>query len=310
MIEFKVKSKISTRIIVQVFRDGVLIEELPEQKNLILTGGMSDLDGLDNTLRIGTGSTTPAFNDTSLVNQISSTSGSNWSDNTPVLNGSVYEKESVNTFDFGVGNVVGNITELGVGGGTLQTRALFKDGGGNPTTIPVLVTDQLIVTYFVTKHVSMVPVTSSVTASNGDIIPYTLRPCISSNADGGSEASSPASIYQVDQFTNMKMIANTSNKITVDPVTFIPTMIDASGDISAEGSATVVIVGTGNEVTHTMGFSISQANFQWVCLTTTFFTDNISSVLFQIEFNGPLYINKASNQTVSFSIKESVSQVV
>ena len=154
MIKTTVKGSFS----VQVIRAGKVIVDLPRQSNLILSTAMSVISGLGVYLHVGTGSTAPTYSDTSLENFLTSANSPTWTDSPSVLNGSVYEKESSKIFTFALGSVVGNLSELGVAlqaSTSLQTRALFKDGVGDPTTIVVTALDQLVVTYFVTKHTSM-----------------------------------------------------------------------------------------------------------------------------------------------------------
>lgn len=310
-----IKTKISTKIIVKVLRDGVVIDELPEQKNLILRGVMDSIKDLGVYLHVGTGSAIPDFNDTSLSNFLKSSPASSWSEQASILNGSVYEKEVVNTFTFAVGDVVGNISELGVASlssqvNDLHTRALFKDGAGDPTTITVTAQDQLVVTYFVKKHISMTPTSESLLV-DGITINYTLRPCITTVGDSGSSARVPSTIYQSLTNDNLYMTVQNTNRISVDPVTFLVTELDGGGDTSPEGSHSVTLTGTGNEVIHTFTYPITTGNFQWICATFSILVGlQTNRILFQIEFDGPNYITKENNQTVQFDLKEIVSQVL
>ena len=308
-----INTKISTKIYVKVYRDGVLFDELPVQKNLILAGQMSSLDQCGRVLHVGTGSAAPLFSDTSLVGLVATATGASWVNSTSVLNGNTYEKESSTVIDFGVGSVVGNLSELGLSGSAstgvdLDTRALFVDVLGDPTTITVTAQDQLVVTYFLTKHIAMSPVTSSVLLG-GVTIDYTITPCISSFSDAGSEASYPSSIYLGGTF--MYLTANDANRISVDPITFIPTSIDTGGDITQVGVSQLLLTATGNEIIHTLTMPVGSGNFQWVAATVSDGNNPaVNFVLFQIEFNGPNYITKLNTETVTFKIKEVVEQVI
>lgn len=59
-------------------------------------------------------------------------------------------------YTFAIGAVVGNVAEIGTfsatTGGTMFSRALIKDTGGNPTTVTVLADEQLVVTYELRKY--------------------------------------------------------------------------------------------------------------------------------------------------------------
>lgn len=310
-----IKTKLEGSFSVKVIRDGEIINELPRHNNLILSNKMSTISIIGNNLHVGTGNTAPTYNDAGLDSQIATINGTGWTENSPTLNGSVYEKEAVNTFTFSIGAVVGNLAELGVSPSsnpttTFHTRALFKDGAGDPTVVTVTAADQLVVTYYVKKYITMTPVTSSV-LSGGNTIDYTVRPCITSVGNSGSGAQYPASIYQADSGANLYLFINDANRISVDPTTYAATLIDSGGDASPEGSSSVALTATGNEVTHTITFPISTGNFQWVAGTVA--TNNFSSlnsIMFQIEFNGPNYITKNNTEIVTFKLKEIVEQVV
>lgn len=101
---------------------------------------------------VGTGNAAPNVLDTGLANEIARTtqftSGSYGAETTPPYYGRV-----TYTFNFGLGNVVGNIAEIGLfdsstpQSGDMWSRALITDELGNPTTITLLADEQLIVTY-------------------------------------------------------------------------------------------------------------------------------------------------------------------
>lgn len=316
MINTKVKGEFS----VQVIRDGIVIKEIGRNSNLILQGKMSNLDEFGHYLHIGTGNTTPSFSDTSLVNELANVlatnSGTGWVPSTSVLVGDSYQKEVSFTFEFPFGSVVGNVAELGISpsastGVDLHTRALFKDGGGLPTVITVTALDQLVVTYFITKYSSMATTISSVIV-NAVTIDYTIRPCISVTGKGGSAANYATSIYRGSEFfTNFYMRANAANRISVDPVTFIPTDLGGAGDISTAVTTVITLTATGCTTLHTVSFPISLANITWVSATFSSVTSTaLNEIFFQIEFNGPNYITKTSSEVVTFKIKEIIDQVI
>ena len=113
-----IKTEVEGSFSVKVLRGGKVVSSLPRHKNLILAGAMGSFGAIGNYLHVGTGNTAPTFTDTGLVNQIAVSAFGTWTESNVVLNGTTYEKESVNTFTFGVGDVVGNIAELGVSGST------------------------------------------------------------------------------------------------------------------------------------------------------------------------------------------------
>jgi hypothetical protein len=97
---------------------------------------------------VGTGNTTPSNTDTQLVTQVADTTNrisqqSSASGTTP------YYGTITTTWQFPVGAAAGNLSEVGVGRSAtaLFSRALIVDGGGSPTTITVLSSEALNVTY-------------------------------------------------------------------------------------------------------------------------------------------------------------------
>ena len=97
---------------------------------------------------VGTGSATPATTDTALASQLAVTSTTVSASNSGSASAPYYG--SVTTvYRFAAGSATGNLTELGIGysGVAVFSRTLIKDGNGNPTTITVLATEALDVTY-------------------------------------------------------------------------------------------------------------------------------------------------------------------
>lgn len=143
---------------------------------------------------VGTGSTEPTLNDTSLENTLATiTENSN-----SVVNNTYSYDEVSDSFTytsskqiaFPLGSVVGNISEVGVFGNsgstnaaaatTMFSRALIKDINGNPTTITLTNEDQLVVTYTL---VMIVPRTVSFNFNyNG--VDYNLEGKLSTNRTG------------------------------------------------------------------------------------------------------------------------------
>lgn len=132
------------------------------QRNLILDTGLAamasaadGLRGLGSLLRVGTGNSAPDPTQTTLDNAIAINNVSA-PDQGGTLNG-FYRGGNfdycrvIKRFTFGMGQVVGNVTELGLtntfSGTAVRTRALIKDAQGNPTSITVTSEEQLIVDY-------------------------------------------------------------------------------------------------------------------------------------------------------------------
>ncbi len=122
---------------------------------------------------VGSGVTAPLPSDIGLESEIykSSRSGLLNLDNYTTLydsNTKILTAKLELRYIFNIGEVVGNVSEVGLYGGStagnfFHNRALVRDSGGNPTTIAVLSTDQLIVNYKLTVSIPT-RATASITA--------------------------------------------------------------------------------------------------------------------------------------------------
>lgn len=134
-------------------------------KNDILDNFFNMLSGTtknirtDVSIKLGSGTSPTVFSQTELENPITVTS---WPRATNTDVGSklidsdtkIYTSRSW-TADFGLGKVVGNVSEVGIDldrsysadNATVHARALIKDSQGQPTTITVTSQDQLYITY-------------------------------------------------------------------------------------------------------------------------------------------------------------------
>lgn len=139
---------------------------------------------------LGTGVTAPAYTDTKMTvfGTANSTTGSNTYTSTYVA-GSPSIWQYVMTYTFAAGVATGTWSEIGVGpaasGGAitlepsppyLLSHALIVDGGGSPTTISVLASEQLVVTYTLQLYFSNVqtaytPFMINTTSTSGSIMP-------------------------------------------------------------------------------------------------------------------------------------------
>jgi hypothetical protein len=102
-----------------------------------------------NFISVGTGNATPAITDTTLQTKVAHTNAVASGGGYTFLQTSPYHITYEHPRSFPQGSVVGNLAEVGAGwdGTTLFSRALVKDGSGNPTTFPVTAIDQLDVYY-------------------------------------------------------------------------------------------------------------------------------------------------------------------
>lgn len=166
------KTRMRGRYKLSVVRsDGSIARETPWFDNVITNGGL-DLYGTNPSLiqycHVGTGSTVPAVTDTGLTTWLASTNTT--TTGSAVANGtSPYMAYTQVTYRFPAGTATGNLSEVGVGAASGNTsmfsHALILDGGGSPTTITVLSTEALDVTYQIQNYPPLVDVGGSVTLS-------------------------------------------------------------------------------------------------------------------------------------------------
>lgn len=127
---------------------------------------------------VGSGSTAPAFTDTSLASFVASTSMINASTYGAAASAPYYGWSRM-TFRFAQGVATGNLSEVGVGwsatNSSLFSRSLIKDAGGNPTTVTVLSDEVLDVIYEFRLYAPASDVSSTFDLS-GTTYSYNLRP--------------------------------------------------------------------------------------------------------------------------------------
>lgn len=139
----------------ELIRKGKVIQR-GEMKNLIVDGGLDaigagiTINTLINTLHVGTGSSTPAANQTALDADLASTaSNGGFADGATTSGTGFTYWFKTRTRLFTEAEAIGNLTELGFfsAAGTMFNRQLFKDTGGNPVSVPKTADDQLKVIF-------------------------------------------------------------------------------------------------------------------------------------------------------------------
>jgi hypothetical protein len=154
--------------------------------NLITNAGLDRLAASNplylQNCYVGTGNTTPAFANTALVSLLASTNTFQ-ATSAAMASTSPYFSTRTNTYRFAQGAAAGNVAEVGIGNTStnLFSRALILDGTGAPTTITVLSTEFLDVTYAFEVIVPLVDVTGTVVIV-GVSYAYTLRAAAATNA--------------------------------------------------------------------------------------------------------------------------------
>ncbi len=154
----QIKYEISGTYEISVYgSDGKLKTHIPEFKNLIVDQGMDRFgnnagSGWGIYAFAGSGNATPANGNTTMQSFLGETNDvvSDQAESTYTTPRYVVHKR---IYAFAIGAVVGNVAEVGVGWKPdastrlIFSRALTVDGGGTPTTITVLSTDQFVLTY-------------------------------------------------------------------------------------------------------------------------------------------------------------------
>ena len=156
---------------------GTLNANLVLNQGLIRMGTNSDYL---NVCSVGSGTRTPTASDTGLQSIMASSSAVSGSSNGAQVYAPYYAWKR-KTFTFEVGAVVGIVGELAIGWGSsdgeIYSRALARDGNGNPTAITVLADEVLRVTYE-HRYYPILHDTTGVVELVGDIegvFNYTIR---------------------------------------------------------------------------------------------------------------------------------------
>jgi len=164
-------------------------EVVAEFDNLITNGGldrlgMSSDSGILNFCQVGTGSTTPAFTDTSLASRFASHSSIESTTSTGPDITNLY-RTTTRRYRFNAGVFDSTvIAEVGVGWATtggLFSRALILDSEGDPITITLLNDEYLDVVYSLRLNYPTIDVTGT-TAISGESYDYILRSYQRTNA--------------------------------------------------------------------------------------------------------------------------------
>lgn len=174
------------RFTLHIIRESGEREQVADFPNLVLDNGLDMVMGGADSIAtcidycaVGTGNTPPSPEQTNLVNSRAGTRTSftgvtpfsfNYTDPVPW-------QQLVVSRRFAVGAASGNLAEIGMGvsNSSMFSRALIVDADGNPTTITVLPTEALDVTYTLRLYILPTPATGSATLG-GTEHSFTLLP--------------------------------------------------------------------------------------------------------------------------------------
>lgn len=261
--------------------------------NLITNGGLDQIGTTATWLTgcsVGSGNTAPVNANTHLQTLIASSTnivGSTAS----ILGVSPYYGSRINTYFFAAGVAAGVLAEIGIGLSptALFSRALIKDGSGNPTTVTVGVGEALTAFYEFRVYPPLADVTGTVVISSVSYN-YTVR---AANAGAGRWA--PAQLGDIDG--PIGMIAYSG---AIGPITGTP-----AGTNAVEDSGVDVAYTPGSlRVDRNSVFSGPNANFGGInALLYTCGQVNNAMGDFQVGFNIP--IPKDVTHAITLSVRKS-----
>lgn len=210
--------------------------------NLITTLGgnlLGNIQAYLGTCAVGAGNTAPALGDTALQSLVASTVTTNFN-NRAAQSAPPYFGSTTIQYNFAAGVATGNLSEVGVGLNTtnLFSRALILDGGGSPTTITVLSSEALYVTYQLNQYVPTADVTGTVTIASV-VYNYTLRGANATQAASWALASTDAGGLQTATVFDGAIGAVTSSPSgSQSNATSYSNNSYSSGSFTASGTAT------------------------------------------------------------------------
>lgn len=171
--------KIGGRYFLEVLNANGVVVKTAEFENMILDGALTRWSNGNVGFNsgpyfcVGTGTSTPVANQTALDSLLAgSLSGSRATYVVSPTNedrgSSVYRASTAYTYTYSIGQIVGNISEIGANWAAqstsnLDSRALFVDAFGDPTTITVLSSEQLRVNYTVYMDINPSQSTATIT---------------------------------------------------------------------------------------------------------------------------------------------------
>lgn len=188
------QTRVTGRFSMQVYRNGKLRYDIPEQDNLILDNALdwiltsqSSVADMNICCFVGTGNALPDKSQTGMLGSWWSTTATYQVSNYVHYTGNAFRSGWRKYYAYGLGAVRGNIAEVGVNNATsatgmTRTRALIKDSSGNPIVLTLTAEDQLYVAYtvcaenlmpeIVTGEMSVIDPVTSTTLT----VPYEIHP--------------------------------------------------------------------------------------------------------------------------------------
>lgn len=272
---------------IEVRRNGETIRSI-ECSNTFTNGGYKLIYGGEGSLGtsyntnilLGTGNVEITQDATSLTEQISNNAVTTITENRDdVIDGIPYTKYEL-TKNYSEGEVVGNISEIGVNFGNIFICGqLIRDGEGSPTTIPVTSGDQLFITY------------------NIYIQQYQNVEVFSENIDG-----TEVTVTRYAQYRTRRT-SNAAIRSDINPVYYYGINETTSGNTRPVETVTNYV----NQIERNIGVTLSAGN-EDTLLENIVFYDNqnyinpSSRFSYRIDFNPPLLKSKDDRFNINFNL--------
>lgn len=267
----------------------------PWFSNLITDLGLNRLGsaGLGQHCMVGTGTATPTVGDATLGAQLAHTSTA-----ASVTRGAQTAEPYYSwiriVFRFAAGVAAGNLTEIGIGINTTQvfSRTLIKDGSGNPTTITVLPSEVLDVTYELRAY----PPADSTHTTTISGVTYTGTVRASGVTDGGEGAAWEVRMFGTRASLNGASPVVTAYNGAIGAVTAGPSGVSTT----TTGGVTEVAYSENSLVrAGTATFPLAEGNvsggIRSVKLSTTLGA-------YQVEFNPPIPKDNTNVLNIGFNL--------
>lgn len=277
-------------------------------KNLITNYALDTVMATDGAafspqyIGVGTGSTAPAFTDVQLTTPLGARTNTYIVLTSANIGSPTYYNYTQTRYTFPLGAIVGNVAEVGLFGSlstaTAYTHSLIKDGGGTPTTFPVLVTEQLFIIYELRQYQVLTDTTSSVTL-NGIAYNYTIRSC-----DVDESGSIIRSGQGCGYPTGTAFCQAMQNAVSPAALTAAP-----SGTTNIPPDSLVITA-------YTTGTFYRDVEFTWIPTTAVFnwggmrvFVPGSPNHMWALYFTSPTTVPKLNTQTMKFKFRFTLVRV-
>lgn len=268
---------------------------------------------------VGSGTTPPEFTDAYLESQIGTFSAQSIATAKPgTFSGTVLTKSIESVFEFAIGQIVGNISEVAVRQdqtGPVSSRALIKDAGGTPTTITLTAEDQLIVahTLFASVETRPNPVVMDIAGVSTTVTTKIFKADIyTGDMSGNRIDSNPKRFPYASNTAAGSYFGSSSAVISGQPIDGAEGYASISGTYLTTSVAVATNYGVGSssyEATYTMSAGTNFAGnlpLKYIAMTDNT-TSSTGKVVALVEFDPP--ITKTTAQAIVAKYKRTWSRV-